>query len=664
MRQHLYGFVVAILTVAAVAGEQPQPPTAAQQRPIFRGGTHFVRVDAYPARNGKIVEGLTPDDFEITEDGKPQKIESFDFIKYPTFTPDAERRDPPSQRGGYDLAADPRYRVFVIVVNIEYAAPGQSATAAVNTSIGYIQQPLIRFLDRLLGPQDLYGFLTTAQSARDLVLGQKTASVEAQIADMWRASAIDRDEDADALLRCGRAGEAVRARFLLDRMYTSLETLVVQLGSLRQERKNVIFVANKLDHPREDRKILSARGPVLPKAGIVGGRVGIGDRSDYAANESMCASEIQRLALMDFDSRYRQLLREARQQNVSFFPVTPAGLQAPATLPEVRAVEQANDDLITLAHETDGIPIVDTNDLAGGLTKIADDLAAYYLLGYYSSNTTWDGAIRTIKVKLKASGEAVRARRQYRAPTQAEIDALSARAGAGGRAPSPAPSPEATARETALGALERASRPFAAYAAMNGKTLTVIAELSSSSIQLGRWKNGADVDVEASGPNGEPAGTARGKIDAGSYAVAIPVPLSGSVRPARVAVRMVGPNERPADDWLNLPPSASRLVGDAIAYRSASRVAKRPVAAFEFARSERITVEWPMLAPVDRREARLLDHAGKPLPVDLPLSEDTADNAIVLDMSLSGLPHGDYLFELTAGASGATERHLLAIRVK
>jgi VWFA-related protein len=655
--------ILTIATATLLAGvQQTARPPAATQLPVLRGGTHFVRVDTYPSRNGKIVEGLTPDDFEITEDGKPQKIESFDFIKYPTFTPDAERRDPSSQRGGYDLAADPRYRVFVIVVNIEYAAPGQSTSAAVNSSIGYIQQPLIRFLDRVLGPQDLYGFLTTAQSAKDLVLGQRTASVEAQIADMWRASAVDRDEDADALLRCGPSGQAVRGRFLLDRMYTSLETLVVQLGSLRQERKNVIFVANRLDRPREDRKILTDRGPVLPKAGIVRGRVGIGDRSDYSANDSMCASEIQRLALMDFDARYRELLREARQQNVSFFPVTPAGLQAPATLAEVRAVQQANDDLVTLAHETDGIPIVNTNDLAGGMTKIADDLAAYYLLGYYTTNTTWDGGIRTIKVRLKPTGEAVRARRQYRAPTQAEIDALSA--AAGGRAPNATPSAEATARETALGALERASRPFAAYAAVNGKALTVIAELSSSSIQLGRWKNGADVEVEASGPNGEPAGTARGKIDAGSYAVAIPVPVSGSVRPARVAVRLVGPNERPADDWLNVAPSASRLVGDAMAYRSASRVAKRPVAAFEFARNERITIEWPVLAPLDRREARLLDHTGKPLPVDLPLSEDGAGRAIVLDMSLSGLPHGDYLFELTAGAGGTTERHLLAIRIR
>jgi len=32
--------------------EQGRGATAAQQRPVFRGGTHFVRVDAYPIQDG------------------------------------------------------------------------------------------------------------------------------------------------------------------------------------------------------------------------------------------------------------------------------------------------------------------------------------------------------------------------------------------------------------------------------------------------------------------------------------------------------------------------------------------------------------------------------------------------------------------------------------
>src|SRR5436190_11752457 len=102
---------------AATPQAGPQPPTEAQQRPVFRGGTHFVRVDAYPSRDGKIVEGLKPEDFEILEDGKPQTVESFDFVKFDTFTAEAERRDPQSQRESFDRAADPRYRLFVIYVD-------------------------------------------------------------------------------------------------------------------------------------------------------------------------------------------------------------------------------------------------------------------------------------------------------------------------------------------------------------------------------------------------------------------------------------------------------------------------------------------------------------------------------------------------------------------
>src|SRR6185312_2927798 len=116
------------------------------------------------------------------EDGKPQKVESFDFISYPTFTPESERRDPSSRRGGFDLAADPRYRVFVILVDPDIGATGGVTAGADGGALKRIDKgglkiisgPLVQFLDRVLGPRDLYGFLTTRQSGHDLVLGQKT----------------------------------------------------------------------------------------------------------------------------------------------------------------------------------------------------------------------------------------------------------------------------------------------------------------------------------------------------------------------------------------------------------------------------------------------------------------------------------------------------------
>jgi hypothetical protein len=158
-------------------------------------------------------------------------------------------------------------------------------------------------------------------------------------------------------------------------------------------------------------------------------------------------------------------------------------------------------------------------------------------------------------------------------------------------------------------------------------------------------------------------GTAKGRIDAGAFSTMIRIPVNGP-RPARVSVRVDGEGSAPADDYVKLEPPAGTLVGDPIAYRSGNRFATRPVAGFEFARNEHIRVEWPVLATLDRRELRLLDRNEKPLPVDLPLAEDAAKQLLVLDISLSGLPHNDYLFELTAGAGGAVEKRLLAVRVK
>ena len=657
------------LVAFAAARQQPaQPPTQAQQRPVFRGGTHFVRVDAYPMQEGRIVEGLGPDDFEVFEDDKPQKIESFDFLTFEGFTPDAELHEPQSQREGFDLAADPRYRVFVIFVDLAYSQQTGAVTPAAD--LDRIQQPLSNFLDRVLGPQDLFGFLTSRNSAKDLVLAQRSTVTKAQIADLWRSSLVDRDQ-ADELDGCGcgnvtdlRTCEAMiyalKMRHRADDTYAALEGLIAQLGGIREERKNVILVTDQLTRTKPDTSALAKRGPVLPQPGVANGRLGVGDRQGVEGNDAYCASEFQRLGSIDFDVRYRDLLRDARKENVSFYPITPAGLQAPVTLAGVRAVTGAVDDLISLAHETDGLAIVNTNDLNGGMKRIADDLGAYYVLGYYTTNTKFDGGIRNIRVRYK--GKPIRARRQYRAPTEAEIAALAAgppqspRSSGATAGPSP--------REAALTILERASRPFAAYVATSGKTLNVVAELSAASIQAGRWKNGADVDVTAIGANSEPLGTAKGKIDAGAFSTMIAVPMNGP-RPARVSVRLQGEGSAPADDYVKLDPPSGTLVGDPIAYRSGSRIATRPVAGFEFARNEHLRVEWPVLAAaLDRRELRLLDRNEKPLPVELPLAEDIAKKTIVLDISLSGLPHNDYLLELTAGAGGTVEKRLLAIRVK
>ena len=46
---------------------------------------------------------------------------------------------------------------------------------------------------------------------------------------------------------------------------------------------------------------------------------------------------------------------------------------------------------IEAASTTGGVAVVKSNDLNKGLDKVAAQLEAYYVLGYYSTNSAFDG---------------------------------------------------------------------------------------------------------------------------------------------------------------------------------------------------------------------------------------------------------------------------------
>ena len=145
---------VVVAGTTLLATQQPTPPRP-QQQPVFRGGANLVQVDVYPTRDGKIVEGLTPADFQVFEDGKPQAVDGFEFIRIEPNTPDAFRRDPNTQEEGNQLAQDPRNRVFVVYLDYYHMNLVGSHTT---------RRPLVDFLNRMLSANDLFG-VTTTQAA-------------------------------------------------------------------------------------------------------------------------------------------------------------------------------------------------------------------------------------------------------------------------------------------------------------------------------------------------------------------------------------------------------------------------------------------------------------------------------------------------------------------
>lgn len=78
--------------------------------------------------------------------------------------------------------------------------------------------------------------------------------------------------------------------------------------------------------------------------------------------------------------------------------------------PQSTAVNQQI--LAALAEGTGGFTIFNTNDLFGGLQKIASELNEFYLLGYAPPESA-EGSCHTLKVKMNKGGMNVRARSGY-----------------------------------------------------------------------------------------------------------------------------------------------------------------------------------------------------------------------------------------------------------
>ena len=207
------------------AGQQPaaaQPPAqgdAAQQpQPTFRAGVNFVRVDVIVHDNkGQPVSDLTQADFEVLEDGKVQAVDSLEFVRIEPGQPTSSRRDPNNTREMLQIAADPHNRVFVVFLDGLHTAIDGSHN---------IRGPLVNALNRIIGPNDLFGVTTHLQRPRDLVLGRRLESVEDQLTRYWtwgiRQSILTDPADPaeDALKRCFEYKPGVKMeRWLVDELF-------------------------------------------------------------------------------------------------------------------------------------------------------------------------------------------------------------------------------------------------------------------------------------------------------------------------------------------------------------------------------------------------------------------------------------------------------------
>ena len=410
------GIVLVLATLGTNAQQTPPSVT-------FQVEVNYVDVDAIVTdEQGNFVSGLTRDDFEVIEDGKPQKVELFSYVELPVEPPDRflfldrpVSTDARSNRRSFDG------RVYVLVLDDLDISPLRTAL---------VKKSARDFVERHLGANDIAAVVYTSgrtDATQDFTgdRGLLLAAIDKFIGRRLRSAAIealelhyqrqltkglgDRDDelapdpyavikDAAAPVDIRDAERERRALAVLD----TLKNLGEFLSGVRGRRKAVLLISEGLEMP------MSEIYGVHTATDVVGA---IKDAITAAARSNVNFFALDPRGLIGMTSDYIELAGSGA-------PEVAGGafgsLNAQQGLLTEMKVSQ--DSLRTLAEETGGFAAVNTNTLDSAFSRIVDANSRYYVLGYYPPTHPRDGRFHRIDVRVKRPGLRVSARKGYASP--------------------------------------------------------------------------------------------------------------------------------------------------------------------------------------------------------------------------------------------------------
>jgi VWFA-related protein len=376
-----------------VAGFAVQPGNA-QQQPTFSSTTNVVIVNVTVLdRSGKPIEKLTKDDFAVYEDGKLQKLQSVDFQRLndkvlpPLNQAQPQRIEPQHPASATQSSMSPKYQDRRLIVMLFDFSSMQAAEQIRS------RQAALKFLTTQMTASDMVSIMTfgtelqTIQdftSDRDLL----TAAINRFRVGESSENAAMADTGADAQDQSGQfvADETEFNIFNSDLKLAALEDAARRLAQF-PEKKALIYFSSGIE-----------------KTGV------------------------------DNQSQLRATVNTAVRSNVAFYPVDARGLSA--LVPGGDATQGAatgnnlysgagqrsqkesfnnqQETLGSLALDTGGKALLDSNDLTESMRQVQKDFSSYYVLAYASSNPAQDGRYRRIQVKLAPRLASLKAKLDYR----------------------------------------------------------------------------------------------------------------------------------------------------------------------------------------------------------------------------------------------------------
>jgi len=425
----------AMLSAAALtARQQPSTPAPTAAAPpqgsgevTFRVEVNYVEVDAVVTdATGQIVTDLTQADFEVLEDGRPQKVTAFSVVDLPI-----ERPVRPLFAGG-PIESDVRAntiaegRIYVLVLDDLHTN---------FTSTARVRQFLRAFIENQFGTNDLAAVVYTSGrttagqeftnnrrlllEAVDRFSGRRLRSEALEMADELSRrtdiGSLDPGNERDLkLMDPLEAERAYHARSTL----TSLRDLAAFMEGIRGRRKSILLISEGISYNIYDVFNNSSAGIILQQAG-----------------DAVAAATRANVAIYAIDPRGLSAFEEAIESAGAPSGVTPSQFSLIGQFESSLRLSQQS--LQVLAEQTGGFAAINRNDFAGAFERVVRENSSYYVLGYYPTNERRDGRFRRIEVRVKRPGLQVRARRGYVAPR--------------GRAPNTRPPANATTLDTAMG---------------------------------------------------------------------------------------------------------------------------------------------------------------------------------------------------------------------
>lgn len=373
-----------------------------QQRPVFRANVELVEVDVVVVdKAGKPVHGLTPSDFVVLDRRKPQSVETFQEVKR---EPRPDDLPPLPAATRVDVASNTSTRasrLVVMVLDDLHTYRGRDKTV----------KEIARQVVNDLGPQSTMALIQTGGEHGVEVTEDRSRLLEAidkfkgRRAERRPIQACDDPKRPTCNLQDFEADMS---------LYKSLQDAARILGGGDRRRKAFVLVSENL-------------------AKELTGIFGVGtapdreprDSSAYAmatgegVAEALAAIPVP--AVPHHDNGLLDMMEAMRKGGVATYAIDPRGEVTPQELLQEcfpgfgeaddpclgrpltawnACVRQSQRGLEVLAGASGGFAVVNTDDFTSGVGRIVSDLDNYYLLGFYTSDTTTKG-YRRLQVQVK-----------------------------------------------------------------------------------------------------------------------------------------------------------------------------------------------------------------------------------------------------------------------